>query len=528
MPPRGRGRATRSSARASHSASLTRESLQLRESDLSSAPLPASQHIYLAHSGDPTDAERGAAYRTGVEAVSDANYALHQPLLAVRSWSRLWDPSSSHLARHDRAASSSDGVEWRTARLSYPCSCNLPTWSHAYAPPFPPPTTSDLHTLPQHPEPEQVPSFGDDTPEWADFGLEGDLDAAIDDLADFVYEWSTALPWRRDKGKGRAQCPSSPPFVAQHSAPSAFDHFLPESSLFSSTDFRPSGGLPPAQQQSRRGSQPPRLLPVLHRVPPSSALSSPTAGESSLHEDYVEDARMRRAWWRDTMAYGCGAFWNTITRPVYPALSIRAKHRVRRDDAYRVPRNLARLSHPLHPDVYHYCKHAGTRVYWLIPIHGPVVVPGLEDPATNSSARPWASRAQFGAELGDASQSKPIVIRWTPALLDTFIRERFEPAWRDAAQYGALHLAFSGPKPDPYLALQPPPPLDAHTHVPEGARERVPVRVEAGDHMRIYCDAAVALSLRTWLHWWEADGQRPFDRARFALIGPRSEVLVVA
>jgi hypothetical protein len=186
------------------------------------------------------------------------------------------------------------------------------------------------------------------------------------------------------------------------------------------------------------------------------------------------------------------------------------------------------LNHPLHPDVFHYCKHARARVYWLIPIHGPVVVPGLEDPVTNPSARPWASRAEFGARIGDSTPSKPVVVRWTPALLGAFIKERFEPAWRDPAQYGGLHLAFSGPKPDPFLALPPPPPLEAHIHVPQDARERVPVRIEAGDHMRIYCDAALAMSLRTWLHWWETGGRRPFEGARFALIGARGEVLVVA
>ncbi|BEI80427.1 hypothetical protein CcaverHIS002_0109560 [Cutaneotrichosporon cavernicola] len=532
MAPRGRGRVTRSSTRASNSVSLTHESLPLPESGLSSPLHPSGQYIYLAHERKPTDAECRAAYRTGIEALSDASHALLQSLVPVRSWKRLWDPNSSHLPRHGHAASSSDGVEWRTARLAYPCSCNLPIWRHAYAPPFPPPTASALPRLRQQPKSDQMVHFGDDVPEWVNFGLEGDLDPAIDDLAEFEHEWPTATPWRRDKGKGRAQPPNSPPFVAQRLVqPQAFDCFLPESSLFSSTDFRPSTRLPPTvqhQQPSRRASPPLRSRPVPHRAPPSSALSSPTADESPLPEDYVLDARMRRAWWRDNMAHGCGAFWDTITRPVYPAPSIRSKHRVRRDDAYRVPRNLARLNHPLHPDVYHYCKHAGTRVYWLIPIHGPVIVPGLEDPVTNPSARPWASRAEFGTKLSNASPSKPIVVRWVPALLHTFLKELFEPAWRDPARYGALHLAFSGPKPDPYLAPQPPPPLEAHTHTPEGARGRVPVRVEAGDHMRIYCDAAFALSLRTWLHWWETDGRRPFDRARFALVGPRGEVLVVA
>lgn len=127
MPPRGRGRATRSSARASLSNSInhTQESTQLHDSDLSSAPLPSSQRIYLAHAGVPTTDELDVASRTGAEAVSDAVHALRHPLIPVRPWKRLWDPSSSELNQHRRAASSSSGAEWRTARLAYPCSCEM-------------------------------------------------------------------------------------------------------------------------------------------------------------------------------------------------------------------------------------------------------------------------------------------------------------------------------------------------------------------------------------------------------------------
>jgi hypothetical protein len=128
--------------------------------------------------------------------------------------------------------------------------------------------------------------------------------------------------------------------------------------------------------------------------------------------------------------------------------------------------------------------------------------------------------------------------------------------------YG-LSIVFSGPKPDPFIALLPPPRLLEHAHgTKPGSNRKVevekenatavpapsemsnavpgrPVRVEAGDHMRIYCDAKEALSLRTWLHGIHVEGQpgqggngekgrRLFDKVRLCLIGEKGEVLIVA
>jgi hypothetical protein len=69
-----------------------------------------------------------------------------------------------------------------------------------------------------------------------------------------------------------------------------------------------------------------------------------------------------------------------------------------------------------------------------------------------------------------------------------------------------------------------------------------PIRSEAGDHLRIYCDAKEALSLRTWLNGVAIDPtivgptregveNKPwklFDKVRLCLIGERGEVLMVA
>jgi len=64
-----------------------------------------------------------------------------------------------------------------------------------------------------------------------------------------------------------------------------------------------------------------------------------------------------------------------------------------------------------------------------------------------------------------------------------------------------------------------------------------PVRVETGDHIRVYCNAKHALALRTWFHGIEVDrgsiqsGEgilKLFHRVRLVLVGERGEALVVA
>jgi hypothetical protein len=100
------------------------------------------------------------------------------------------------------------------------------------------------------------------------------------------------------------------------------------------------------------------------------------------------------------------------------------------------------------------------------------------------------------------------------------------PLYRDGSQpFGALSIALSGPKPDPFIALHPAPSLETHLflHVsketppdqvpikpggnetPHGTKKDVdraltPTRPESGDHIRLYCDARYALSLRSWLY----------------------------
>jgi len=240
---------------------------------------------------------------------------------------------------------------------------------------------------------------------------------------------------------------------------------------------------------------------------------------------------------------------------------------------YNLFRKYQTVTHPYHPDLHRYTKkNPCGRVYWLIPIHGPVIVPNLNDDvltspiATTEDAIPIPSSATFATKVLNIPKMKgranrPAPIPWTTSLLDHFIQSFLLPLRRSRV-YG-LSIVFSGSKPDPFIALLPPPQLTDHAHSlrsgsnrkPEVGKENAiavttlpemsnavpsrPVRVEAGDHMRIYCDAKEALSLRTWLHGIHFDGQpgqggtgekgrRLFDKVRLCLIGEKGEVLIVA
>lgn len=130
--------------------------------------------------------------------------------------------------------------------------------------------------------------------------------------------------------------------------------------------------------------------------------------------------------------------------------------------------------------------------------------------------------------------------------------------------FGPCSIRLSGPKPDPYIALKPAPPLEptiwsSTTPVDTAHGETQnprPVRPEIGDHIRIYCDADRALSLRMLLNGIEVEpsildaddstggGRKPSqsvtlkrgryspfggsDKIRLVLVGERGEALVVA
>lgn len=206
-----------------------------------------------------------------------------------------------------------------------------------------------------------------------------------------------------------------------------------------------------------------------------------------------------------------------------------------------------------------------------------MLIPKFNDEAMASATRtaggdvPTPSSATFhldtSAPLVSGKVSRPAPIAWTGPLLNHFVQSFLLPL-RQSRLYG-LSIAFSGPKPDPYIALVSPAPLRKHLNAGKSHSRKDdlsnktvgdpvsgagadqdktrlngrPVWVEAGDHVRVYCDASEALSLRTWLHGVHVDldgeaaagaasesskGRRLFDKVRLCLIGQRGEVLIVA
>lgn len=166
---------------------------------------------------------------------------------------------------------------------------------------------------------------------------------------------------------------------------------------------------------------------------------------------------------------------------------------------------------------------------------------------------PIPSSATFASNhptIIPGKSSRPAPIRWTPELLDHFVKSFLLPLRQ--SRLFSLSLTFSGPKPDPFLNLPSPAPLSTHLYVSKSKSKKTndndritPVRPEAGDHLRVYCDVKEALSLRTWLNGVAIDptiiGQtggagvgidikpwRLFDKVRLCLVGERGEILMIA
>lgn len=212
---------------------------------------------------------------------------------------------------------------------------------------------------------------------------------------------------------------------------------------------------------------------------------------------------------------------------------------------YVLPRFFAssNTSHPFHPDLSHYIsQNPGARVHWIIPIHGPVVLTSWSDPITDTHP-PKGGLIPSPGELTEnlpASDplSRPAALHWTPELVRHLMISFLIPLHvRDDGPFGPLSIRLSGPKPDPFLALTPSPPLLSHRSIAPDKPGGRPIRPETGDHIRVYCDASRALGLRTWFHGIEVDRSaikagegvfKPFHRVRLVLVGERGEALIVA
>ena len=314
--------------------------------------------------------------------------------------------------------------------------------------------------------------------------------------------------------------------------------------------------LPPFDELWRAPPPPPPPLPRPRPLPPAppvlpahsrilsrlSSPSSPAERSSSLPaatQRAVPDHSARREWWRATIANDARfGLIDSVLKAEYATPFVPSAPRT--EDEWKLPKRLDQQRHPFHPALHTYLRRSGARVYWVIPVHGPVIIPGWGDPIAGSRT-PFTSRGEMDETLPQArGEDKARPLLWTPAILGRFVAALVQ--LQHEGRYGRLRLAPSGPKPDPFLPGNRGSVPSSHSYVPKRKKrpksssdatqeelftpENVPpAGVECGDHLRVYVDAHKALSFRTWLNYWD-EGR--FAKCRYALVAPTGECLIVA
>ncbi|GFZ48333.1 hypothetical protein JCM24511_06081 [Saitozyma sp. JCM 24511] len=564
----------------------------------------------------------------------------------------------------------------------------LASLKRAFKPRYLPPTSHALHPLPPHPDPSQIPLTGSSLPEWApwipvdpsrDGGrslAELDLDPGLDEIAEFEPLWRDAdggwgRGWSCDgledevgggkRALGHVDGGAQPSVAEPKAATAGSDRgrnregkrlvgrnengLGPTPTL---VDLQPPLRLPTKPLAMARGAEGGDDLmarTIIHPPPDGGddhalEVSRRSFAPESDKQAWAEESERRKSYWRRMMRSdeSYGRIWSILPSPhslsPLPRPKSKSTKPPLRPPDYILPSALSALSspiaHPYHPDLAGYIGSNPTaRVYWLIPVHGPVLLPGWNDPADlrETNARPLGpcdippqalgppgkavsgggspaphrdlsmstkptsippslshthtrsslissttlplpspSLLSLTAAIPTRPHTRPAPVLWTPALLSTFYTRFLLPLYRDGTQpFGALSIAVSGPKPDPFLALVPPNPLEAHLSVtprapppalnagtkhaaivvsprrsndgfdardshdvhngidgsanlsacPEDEAVEAdtnrpvpaPVRVEAGDHIRVYCNAKHALALRTWLYGIEVGSE---------------------
>ncbi|WVR08440.1 hypothetical protein IAU60_005495 [Kwoniella sp. DSM 27419] len=571
---------------------------------VSTAPLPPRYDITIAL---PVNAVLDSdqvrhAYVRGQELLSDGWKRVDEPegrLVKRRSrWPKQVLLPGDHLvqpASDGGRGKQAGGPLWLTAGLSFPCVCSLRRTEAAYTFARPAPLISSLGRLAIDELSQRVLAV-DELPEWPSTrtiktdALVLEMDSELDVLRDFDLQWlsppdlsplsnqpsqisqaetiveTSPSIKARDKGKGKT-------IEGDFDDPWGLDNL----------------GLRLPAQKVQMNRQDTVLLPV------PSDVHVPHPRPRSNRSGWEEEMKRRKQWWRGVIGTDSryGYMWEFLPSPYAAPARYRPKGQLRAKrqpiPPYKLPRSYPTQAHPFHPDLLAHIKaNPRMRVYWLVPIHGPVLVPGLSDNPVYPSSKyqqpcPTAANLVKQDEISavhhqttrnfaqGANKSKsPRVIEWTRGLLLTFLETFLRPLYMDDDRpLGSLSYALSGPKPDPFLDLPSAKVLDTHV-VPSASvatpsdlatglshsrdaknttAVELPVRPDCGDHLRIYCDLKHALALRTWLHSVKitagptddedgtghqidevegANAVRPLYKTRLTLVGPRGEVLMVA
>nr|XP_018259955.1 uncharacterized protein I303_08027 [Kwoniella dejecticola CBS 10117]OBR82113.1 hypothetical protein I303_08027 [Kwoniella dejecticola CBS 10117] len=403
-------------------------------------------------------------------------------------------------------------VLWYSAGMQFPCVCSLVPLKNAYTHRTPPPASSSLYPLSS--VEEHIAEEAEELPGWYGEDEMIDLDPSMDVIPEFEVTWNLDRPSSRL---------SNPETVIELSQKKDLEVERHRSRL---------------RKGKFKAVEEHILSPQFEKSNKASP-GEPIPRNDTL--DWQEEAKRRKAHWRRLIKddEGYGKMWNILPLPYshpskyLPPPRKRIKTTI---PSYQLPRTYSSLPHPFHPDLPRYIQqNPSARVYWLIPIHGPVFIPTLNHPLTANIYEGQVIPSTASFALSDSSprfldiernqreksksKSTPSPIEWTSSTLLSFLRNFLHPLYMDAERpFGVLGYAFSGPKPDPFIDLPAPRPLIDHarygrlisddkldksenmTRGVDGDVRPPPVRPEAGDHLRIYVNAKYALGLRTWLH----------------------------
>ncbi|WVQ72549.1 hypothetical protein IAR50_002106 [Cryptococcus sp. DSM 104548] len=434
-------------------------------------------------------------YVAGEEVLVDSMRKEKEGVLERRGWNGK--------GKGKEKACPEDSVMWLSAPLSHPCTCSVDTYAKRYTLAHPPPQHQTLSSLPSHPEPSHIPKVGPNLPGWMQ-SLEKDIDITLDEMEEFEVLWKE-VP---------IQVVDLPDARQAKGVQDDWDRLLP---------VRDTRVPIRVSSPSRLGAR-----------SPAKTTNKEQSSETSVSMEVGREdiAKRRRAWWRNQ--YASDQVYGQVEKIIRPRSrgppNSQKYPRTAHVQPYTPPTQLSSWPyHPYHPDIHHFIqKRPWARVCWVIPIHGPVHIPRINDPLepfippaasgndspTKAAKLPRQLVPSAGKLVDDAqpvgSERDPQTIQWTPQRLRWFIKQWMIPSWQDDTHgfFGPLSWAIQSGNLDWWAGRdQRRASSEAekvHVEVPEGMESKKSVKAEMGDCMRIWCDARRALSLRlairsTWV-----------------------------
>ncbi|KIR42572.1 hypothetical protein I307_04536 [Cryptococcus deuterogattii 99/473] len=492
-------------------------------------------------------------YVKGEEMIVDAKRGKEQEGMLDRRWGVFGKGKGKQKA--------GDAVVWYGAGMRFPCLCSL-TSLNSFTLAKSPPLNSSLTTLEPHPKPNQVPRIGANLPNWSKKENFKDIDPSLEELDEFEMGWENVPPAR------------PPPLPVENSK---------RNDVMDEWERLPVQHVRSPQLGAGSSQQLTTTKYVSESLPPRQALSP------IPKIDPLETLKWHKKWWREQVHSdpSYGLVFSLLPTPHSQPPPRKAPQRRSLSEGLVYPYKLPRAyyafpdSHPYHPDLSYYCsKKPMARVYWVIPIHGPVLIPGVNypidltaqnrnkgvrnkslkglipsfatfTPSSTSSTPvqpfPSSSSTLFSTSVSQSHlqpQSSAAAIHWTPPKLSWFLQKWVRESWVDDPRgwFGSLSWTLAGPSVSNWVSVPETPPREISKNAKRAVKPQV------GDHLRIYCDAVRALELRlfiskAWVPTQDFSGQdrklseeeevkldkeRIVEKARLCLVGDRGEVLVVA